>query len=144
MNRSILSIKAVAFSPNGRYLAAGGEDQVVYVWDLEALDPQQRCLELWPQEYTGLAGGIRSVTFSPDSRYVISGGLDEMIRQGDLQQMDELDALQELDAGVLTPLIQRDRPYENIEIKGVKGLNDLQMANLVTLGAVSRPTSLLR
>ncbi len=142
-NQPMLGIKAVAFSPNGKYLAAGGEDQVVYVWDLEAANPKERCLELWPQEYTGLAGGIRSVTFSPNSRYVISGGLDEMIRQGDLQQMDELGALGDLDAGVLTPLIQRDRPYENIEIKGIKGLNNLQMANLVTLGAVSHSKSLL-
>ena len=138
-----LGIKSVAFSANGKYLAAGGEDQVVYVWDLDVTDPNERCLELGPQEYTGLAGGIRSVTFSPDSQYVVSGGLDEMIRKGDLRQMDELSALGELDAGVLTPLIQRDRPYENIEIKGVKGLNDLQMANLVTLGAISRSKSLL-
>ncbi len=138
-----LGIKSVAFSPNGKYLAAGGEDQVVYVWDLEVPEPNERCLELGPQEYTGLAGGIRSVTFSPDDKYVVSGGLDEMIRKGDLRQMDVLSASGDLDAGVLTPLIQRDRPYENIEIKGVKGLNDLQMANLVTLGAISRSKSLL-
>ncbi len=138
----MLSIKAVAFSPNGRYLAAGGDDQLLYVWDLKAPNPEARCLEFSPQEYTGLAGGIRSIMFSPDSQSVVCGSLDEMIRVGDLRQTDELRA-SELGSGVLKALIRRDRPYENTEIKGVKGLNDLQRANLMTLGAVDRKTSLL-
>lgn len=132
-----LGIKAVSFSPDGRYLAAGGDDQLVYVWDLRASDPGKDCLTLRPQDYTGIAGGIRSVGFSPDSRFVISGGLDEMIRVGDLTQMT--DKQQQ----VMKPLIRRDRPYEKIEIEEVKGLSDLQVANLMTLGAVNRKTSLL-
>lgn len=138
----MLSIKAVAFSPNGRYLAAGGDDQLLYVWDLRAPSPEARCLEFSPQEYTGLAGGIRSIAFSPDSQAVVCGSLDEMIRVGNLRQMDAPST--NGGGGVLRALIRRDRPYENIDIKGIKGLNDLQMANLMTLGAVSRKTSLMK
>ncbi|MGB7247996.1 MAG: WD40 repeat domain-containing protein, partial [Phormidesmis sp.] len=138
-----LGIKSVAFSPNGDYLAAGGEDQLIYVWDLTAQNPQQQCLELSSQEYTGLAGGIRSVAFSPDSRFVISAGLDEMIRRGDLRQMADLRERNESGEGMLLPLIQRDRPYENTKIEDIKGLSGLQLANLQSLGAVSRSKSLL-
>ncbi|MFK8183893.1 MAG: NB-ARC domain-containing protein [Phormidesmis sp.] len=132
-----LGIKSVTFSPDGRYLAAGGEDQLVYVWDLEADDSEESCLELRPQDYQGRSGGIRSVAFSIDSRYIISAGLDEMIRMGDLQNMADGRA------HVMKPLIERDRPYENIKIKDVQGLSDLQVANLMTLGAVNRTHSLL-
>ena len=132
-----LGIKAVAFSPNGRYLAAGGDDQLLYLWDLQASSPEEQCVVLRPTDYRGLSGGIRSVAFSPNGRYVISGGLDEMIRIGDLSQMED-------PAGqVLRPLIERDRPYENIQIEGIKGLSSLQIENLIALGAVDKTKSLL-
>ena len=138
-----LGVKSVSFSPDGRYLAAGGEDQVVYVWDLNQAEPNQHCLKLRPNDYTGLAGGVRSVVFSPDSQFVISGGLDEMIRKGAIAQMAELSKSGMLDEGVLEPLIERDRPYENLEIKDVTGLSGLQVANLLSLGAVNSRKSLL-
>ena len=138
-----LGVKSVSFSPDGRYLAAGGEDQIVYVWDLHQSDPNQHCLKLRPNDYTGLAGGVRSVVFSPDGQFVISGGLDEMIRKGAMSQMVELKACGMLDEGVLEPLIERDRPYENMEIKEVTGLSGLQVANLLSLGAVNSRKSLL-
>ncbi|MEL6161754.1 MAG: AAA family ATPase [Cyanobacteria bacterium J06627_32] len=132
---SELGIKAVAFSPDGQYLAAGGEDQMVYIWNLESTE--RPCFRLRPRDYTGSTGGIRSVAFSPDSQFVISGGLDEMIRIGDLRDLKP--------SGVhfLRPLIQHDRPYENIKIESVRGLNGLQKANLLTLGAIDRTASLL-
>lgn len=111
----------------------------MYVWDLRAENLENHCFTFRPEDYRGIAGGIRSVGFSPDSQFVISGGLDEMIRMGDVSKMKDPYHLYGL-----WPLINRDRPYENIEIKGIKGLSDLQVANLITLGAVSQKTSLLK
>jgi WD40 repeat protein/DNA-binding CsgD family transcriptional regulator len=135
--RADLGIKAVAFSPSGQYLAAGGDDHLVYIWDLSQPNPEKHCYVLRPQDYTGLAGGIRAIAFSPDSRYIVSGGLDEMIRKGDLNQIENPSQR------ILKPLIERDRPYEKTKIKGIKGLSNLQMENLLTLGAINRTTSLL-
>lgn len=131
-----LGLKSVAFSPDGRYLAAGGDDQLVYVWDLQTESPTNSLIVLRPQDYTGIAGGIRAVAFSPDSRLVISGGLDEMIRVGNLDQIEN--QMNNKWQHVMTPLMGRDRPYEKIEIEEVKGLSNLQVANLMTLGAISR------
>ena len=96
---------------------------------------------LRPQDYQGLSGGIRSVAFSANSRYIISGGLDEMVRIGDLQTITN--NMADGQAQVMRPLIERDRPYEKIEIENIQGLSDLQVANLMTLGAVNRTSSLL-
>ena len=136
-----LGIKSVAFSPSGRYLAGGGDDQLVYVWDLDSDDPEETCLALRPQDYQGLSGGIRSVAFSADSHFIISGGLDEMVRIGDLRTIKG--GMEDGISQVMRPLIERDRPYENIEIKNIQGLSNLQVANLMTLGAVNRTNSLL-
>jgi WD40 repeat protein len=132
-----LGIKSVAFSPNGQYLAAGGEDQLLYIWDLKDPDPAENCRVLSPLDYRGRSGGIRSVAFSPNGEYVITGGLDGMIRIGELSQLTESSQQ------VLKPLIARDRPYETTKIENIKGLSRLQVANLLTLGAVDKTKSLL-
>ena len=132
-----MSIQTVAFSPDGQYLAAGGEDQVVYVWDMTAENPEESCFIFWPQKPIDLSGGIRAIAFSPDGKFIISGGLDEIIRVGEIEQ------IKTGNSGVLNVMIQRDRPYENVEIANIKGLSTLQKASLMTLGAVDETQSLL-
>ncbi len=59
-------VKGVAFSPNGKRIASGGQDRVVRVWD--AADGQE-LLAL-----KGYSGPVETVKFSPDGKWLASGG----------------------------------------------------------------------
>jgi WD40 repeat protein len=71
-----VGVYAVAFDPQGKYLAGAGLDEAVYVWDVET------------QETVFALGGhqdkINAVAFSPDGSYLVSGSDDATIRVWDV------------------------------------------------------------
>jgi WD40 repeat protein/serine/threonine protein kinase len=60
MNGHVGYIWAVAFSPDGRYLASGSWDSTIKVWDVAVPEPVERVT------LRGHAGFIQSLAFSPD------------------------------------------------------------------------------
>ena len=70
-------VSSVAFSPDGKTLAAGGSDGTVRLWDVPGGRPIG-------QPLTGHADQILSVAFSPDGKTLAAGGSDGTVRLWDV------------------------------------------------------------
>ncbi|HWT82214.1 MAG TPA: WD40 repeat domain-containing protein, partial [Candidatus Methylomirabilis sp.] len=84
-------IWTIAFGPDERTLATGGQDGMIKVWDLE-----QGTL-LWTGWH---AGSVLRVIFSPDGRTLASGGGDAVIRFWNVQQGTPLQTITSPDGPV--------------------------------------------
>ncbi len=70
------SVRAVAFSPDGRMLASASADRTVRLWEV-ASGKEVRVLK-------GHTDELRSVAFSPDGRTLASSGQDRTVRLWDV------------------------------------------------------------
>jgi WD40 repeat protein len=77
---------AVAFSPDGRLLATGGDDKKVRLWDVR----QRRPLAT----LTGHTNRVKAATFSPDGRILATaGGQDKTVQLWDVPRRARLTTL---------------------------------------------------
>ncbi|PAX60503.1 WD40 domain-containing protein [Brunnivagina elsteri] len=109
-------VRSIAFSPDGTMLASGGDDQTLRLWDIKT---GECCNILY-----GHTNWVRSIAFSPDGTMLASSSHDETIKIWDME------------TGECLKTLRSDRPYENMNITGVKGLTDAEIATLKALGAV--------
>ena len=112
-------IQAIAFSPDGTLLASSSTDLTAKLWDIAT----GSCL----QTLTGHNKWLQSVCFSPDGTYLATGSEDETIK------------LWQVQTGECWQTLRADRPYENLDITGAKGLTEAQRAALKALGAIEAP-----
>lgn len=68
-------------------------------------------------------GTVQTLKVSPDGSTLASCGDDGAIQLWNLQ------------SGELLRTLRRDRPYERLNITGIRGLSEAQKASLRTLGA---------
>jgi WD40 repeat protein len=64
-------VRRVAFAPNSKTLASGGEDATVRLWDVETGKPAGL--------KQGHQKGLSALDWSPDGKLVASGGLDQLV-----------------------------------------------------------------
>ena len=74
-------LKAIAFHPKKPWLAAGGSDGALLVWDLESTEEPIAKLD-------GHADEVFSVDFSPDGTRIASGGRDGILRLWDSESFE--------------------------------------------------------
>ena len=152
-------MRAVVFSPDGQYLASGGEDQTVKIWSVTS----GQCLKT----LAGHSNWVWSVAFSPDGQYLASSSTDRTIKIWSVASgqclktlvghdnwvssvafssngqylastsIDETIKLWNLTTGQCIKSLRSPRPYEDMNITGVNSLSYAQKAILKTLGAKS-------
>lgn len=111
-------VLSVAFSQDGQILASGSVDQTVKLWDLGSGE----CLTT----LTGHSHWVWSVAFSPDGKLLASGSEDGTMRLWDVT------------TGECLKIFRSERPYEGMNLTGVKGLSQATINSLKELGAVER------
>ncbi|OQW90584.1 MAG: hypothetical protein BWK78_06645, partial [Thiotrichaceae bacterium IS1] len=79
-------VLSVAFSPDGQWLASGGEYGDIFLWDLHNRPPRGQPLRKH-------SGWVQNVTFSPDGLQLVSGGSDRNILLWDMQTKQFVESL---------------------------------------------------
>ena len=109
-------VSALAWCPNGKGLVSGDSNGTLNWWNIEL----EECMSI-QEAHQGI---IRCLKVSPDGKSLASCGEDGAIRIWDVESGEHLQTL------------RRDRPYERMNITGIRGLNEAEIAALHALGAI--------
>lgn len=153
-------VMSIAWSPDGMLLASAGGgrgDGEIFIWEAHS---GQRV-----RSWSAHPGGASAVAWSPSGQQLISGGSDGKLRwwqvhnghcvrvqEGHQETVQALKVspngsrlascgdngaivLWDLHSGELLQTLRQDRPYERLNITGIRGLSEAQKASLRVLGA---------
>ncbi len=109
-------VSAVTWAPSGQRLISGGSDGRLRWWEVHS----GQCV----REREAHQGTVQALKLSPDGGRLASCGEDGTITIWDLYSGEHLRTL------------RRDRPYERLNITGIRGLTEAQKATLRALGAM--------
>ena len=109
-------VAAVAWESDGEHIISGGGQGILRWWDVKT----GKLL----RNREAHDGAIHALRASPDGTKLASCGDDGVIMLWDIANAEHLQTL------------RRDRPYERLDITGIRGLTEAQKAILHSLGAI--------
>ena len=116
-------VVTVVWSPRGDILVSGSTDGTIHWWE----GGSGTCLYI----RQGHQRAVLAVRISPDGNTVVSCGADDVIQLWDLHNGEHIRSL------------RSDRPYERLNITGIRGLSQAQKTTLLALGAIEEDVPLL-
>jgi len=114
-------VSALTWAPSGELVLSGGSDGRLRWWKVQSGE----CVRVREAHQ----GTVQALKVSPDGSRLASCGDDGAILLWDLHSGEHLQTL------------RRDRPYERLNITGIRGLTEAQKATLRALGAVEDEAS---
>jgi len=75
-------VNTVRFSPDGKYAATAGDDNIIILWDAK--------IHTIIKQFIGHTAWIMSLAFTPDGRSILSASQDGTIRQWDIKSAQEI------------------------------------------------------
>jgi WD40 repeat protein len=81
-------VECATFSMDGKYIASGGSDGIIRVWDARTGRSRLKPLKMH-------TGAVFCIAFSPDSRQIVSGGADSVILLWDVMKGEVIGELHE-------------------------------------------------
>jgi len=96
-------VNSVAFSPDGRFLASGSDDNTIKLWDVGT----GACL----CTLTGHSDAVNAVAFSPDGKSLASGSRDDTIKLWDVETGDLMVTFTGHNSGVLAVAFSPDDKF---------------------------------
>ncbi len=109
-------VSALSWAPSGELLVSAGSDGQLRWWQTHSGE----CVRV-QQAHQGMVWALK---VSPDGRRFASCGEDGAIRLWDLE------------SGHHVQTLRHDRPYERLNITGIQGLTQAEIATLRALGAI--------
>ena len=109
-------VSAVVWNTLGDQLVSGDNDGKLSWWEVQS----GTCLAMRKAHQ----GAVHALKISPDGRLLSSCSEDGAIKVWNLQSTE------------LVRTLQRDRPYERLDITGIRGVSEAQKATLHALGAI--------
>ncbi len=109
-------VSALSWAASGELVVSGGSDGRLRWWEVHSGE----CVRVREAHQ----GAVQALKVSPDGRRLASCGDDGAV------------ALWDLHSGEPLRTLRRDRPYERLNITGIRGLTEVQKATLRALGAI--------
>jgi WD40 repeat protein len=114
-------VSAVVWNTLGDQVVSGDSEGNLRWWEVQS----GQCLAARKAHQ----GAVHALKISPDGQLLASCGEDGTLEVWNLQGRE------------LVRTLRRDRPYERLDITGIRGLTEAQKASLRALGAIESPSA---